>query len=257
MGKRRFSSFLVLRCGGFRHVGRVFLAEGSAGEWLFFYSLTSLLHLSSCWWNQAFVSLNINLCSVGLQASQNSTQIEIILSFILPPAQPSACTPESAWYDIWTVAGRGTCTKYGLCDICPKNCQNDNQQCVRSDKPGKFTCKIPCDLDCQPKGICTLEKAKKVCKCRNGLPNFPACEKGCEECKDDLGLTNTTQCIKSTLSFICDCKNKQFTYPRLGLRHLATFALACSIYVLVHCTLYIQCTVPRYVTTSDSNRRRY
>ena len=93
-------------------------------------------------------------------------------------------------------------------------------------------------MDCQPKGICTLEKTKKVCKCRNGLPNFPACEKGCEECKDDLGLTNTTQCIKSTLSFICDCKNKQFTYPRLGLRHLATFALACSIYVLVHCTLY-------------------
>jgi hypothetical protein len=64
-----------------------------------------------------------------------------------------------------------------VCDICPKNCQADNQQCVRGEKPGKFNCKTNCDLDCKPKGVCTLEKNKKVCKCINGEPNFPTCVK--------------------------------------------------------------------------------
>jgi hypothetical protein len=85
---------------------------------------------------------------------------------------------------------------------------------VRLDKPAKFLCKERCDKECNEKGACAEENGKKVCKCTNGFRNYPLCEKGCDECKDDLGQTNTTECVKGTLSATCDCKDKQFTYPR-------------------------------------------
>jgi hypothetical protein len=75
------------------------------------------------------------------------------------------------------------CTKYGVCDICAKNCKNENKQCVRSETPGKFTCKDRCNKKCNEKGDCVEIKGKSECVCKNGQPNYPTCEEGCGECK--------------------------------------------------------------------------